>query len=106
MLEQNSLGSKDIAQSHFPTDMLGKEHLSKGAQRNFEHLQEVMQVLELTPMRDLQGEIDSRLKQEKIEQMFYSSKLEEAQLKVDSRLKPNFEEKLCLRDSLNRLYEG
>ena len=83
VLEQNALGSQDIAQTHFPKELINKDSFSKGAKRNFEYMRDVLQALELGPRSDMLESIESTLKQSEIESLFYKTRIEEAQLKID-----------------------
>ena len=49
VLEQGSMESQQTSQSYFPLELLNKQHLSKGAQRNFDQLVEVMQTMKVGP---------------------------------------------------------
>ena len=41
-----------------------------------------------------------------LETLFYQSKTKQVQLKVDAVMKPRFDAKLCLRDTLQNIYDS
>ena len=49
--------------------------------------------------------MQSKLEEGKIENLYYETKLEELNLKIEKKHKPAFMSKLTLRDTLIRLYE-
>ena len=52
-------------------------------------------------MPELIGEIHTK----HLERLFHKTKAEEVHLKVEATWKPRWEGKLCLRDTLQRIYD-
>lgn len=75
------------------------------AQRNFDRLIEVFEKTETRPRPDFTHEIMTQLHTTQIETLFYKSKKEQRDLKNEQILDPKWRAKLCLRDSLQRIYD-
>lgn len=106
-LEYASLRSKDIAENHFVKDLIDpRRHFSKGALRNFEQIKEVLQRYGLGPRPDYEGEIEQCLQELYFENDFLKYETERVAVNNAGVLKPRFEAKLTLRDTLESLYEG
>lgn len=106
-LEYASLRSKDIAENHFVKDLIDpRKHFSKGALRNFEQIKEVLQRYSLGPRPDYEAEIEQKLQELYFENDFLKYETERVAVNNAGILKPRFESKLTLRDTLESLYEG
>ena len=105
ILEQNSLENRESNGKNFPLEVLSKANLSKGAQRNFEKLMQVFQKTQTGPRADFVSEIEIAVSTASLETEFYKLKADELNLKIDNIWQPKWDAKLCLRDTLQRIYD-
>ena len=106
LLEQLSLDNRQKIDQNFTQGVLSKENLSLGAQRQLENLCQIFQRTGSGPRNDFLSEIQTKIDTTQLETLFYQTKTKQAHLKVDGVLKPRWESKLCLRDTLQTIYDA
>jgi hypothetical protein len=105
-LEYGAIRSQDIAENHFPRDLINPSMFSKGARRNFDMIKQVLLEYDLGPRPDYESEIEQKLQELYFENDYLKGETERVEFNNYSVLKPKFESKLMLRDTLESLYEG
>lgn len=105
-LEYGAIHSQDIAENHFPRDLINPSMFSKGARRNFDMIKQVLLEYDLGPRPDYESEIEQKLQELYFENDYLKGETERVEFNNYSVLKPKFESKLMLRDTLESLYEG
>ena len=106
LLEQISLENREAIDQNFSNDVMSKASLSRGAQRQVDTLCNIFKKTGSGPRENFQGEIMTKVDTMQLETLFYQTKTKQAQLKIDGVLKPRWESKLTLRDTLQRIYDA
>ena len=74
LLEQISLENQHGVQNTFPLNVLSRASLSKGAQRNFDQMMEILKVMKVGPQAEFLLELQSQLHTMQLETLYYKTK--------------------------------
>ena len=92
-------------QTNFPLHVLSRASLSKGAQRNFDSLMHLFDKTGVSPTVNFRSELELALHTTQLETLYYKTKVDQVNEKIEKISKPKWEAKLCLRDTLQNIYD-
>ena len=104
-VEQIALDNKMSAQLNFPLEVLSKSNLSAGAQRNFDNLMRIFKRTETGAKPNFAGQIETQLHTVQLETLFYQTKIDEQNLKIEEVYKKKWNQRLTLRDTLQNIHD-